>query len=684
MDQEKTRKREPLPPWLSRQERPADNLLDEATGCKREKLIQCINYNHFQGKPLFVFLRHKSYEEGILLKAYPSPGMGEELVCQWERSLESHELDDYSISCLIVTFRESIIIVEVEPLEATPGSLTVRLGKGYYLSRRQGQRFSSLGVSAEFTQHAFLTKGDLVDFSARSFQVRVKLEDSSSVRSLNPEENVSLRLFARGNLVFSGECRLIRQNNDHLAVYLVFSSQHEQIKRFPAKRIRNPRKEIKPPLVVQFIHPLTETNIYREISDISVSGFSLQESQEEETLMPGLILPQVQIIYGGMIRMKCAAQVIFRRKQGDQIIFGLSILDMAIRDFSALTHLISINTDSHACVSTELDMDELWEFLFDTDFIYPEKYKLLQGSREMLKETYRKVYQDNLELSRHFTYEKNGSIYAHIAMIRAYERAWMIHHFAARPLENRLTGFIVLKALLIFINGFHRLPSANMDYVMTYYRPHNRIITRIFGGFAEHVKDLRACSQDLFSYFLLTKGEGEGEGEGTLPPWTIRESTAGDLKKLEHFYNNISGGLLLEALSLRKANEKSSSLEAAYREAGLLRRCRVHTLCHSGKPIAFLILDHAEPGINLSELLNCVKVIVLEPDQLPWEVLSGVIAEFSSGYPLPKLPVMIYPARYAELAGLPAGKNYQLWILNTAYGGPYLEYMERKVKIRLG
>ncbi|MDZ4165741.1 MAG: PilZ domain-containing protein [Smithellaceae bacterium] len=680
MDQEKTPKGEPLPPWLSRQERPADNLLDEAKVCKREKLIQCINYCHFQGKPLFVFLRHRSYEEGILLNAYPSPCAGEELVCRWERSLESHELDDYSISCLIVTFRDAIIIVDAEPLEATAQSLTVRLGEGYHLSRRQGQRFSSLGVGAEFTRDALLTKGDLVDFSARSFQVRVKMEDSSPLRLLNPEENVSLRLFARKKLVFSGECRLVRQSKDHLADYLVFSPLQEQIKRFPARNIRTPRKEIKPPPVVQFIHPLTEKKIHREISDISVSGFSLQESPEEETLLPGLIIPQVQIIYGGMIRMKCAAQVIFRRKQGDQIIFGLSILEMDIRDFSALTHLISINTDSHACVSTELDMDELWEFLFDTDFIYPEKYKLLQGSREMLKETYRKVYQDNLELSRHFTYEKNGSIYAHIAMLRAYERTWMIHHYAARPLENRLTGFIVLKALLIFLNGFYRLPSAKMDYVMTYYRPHNRIIKRLFGGFAEHVKDLRACSQDLFSYLLLTKREGEG----ALPPWTVRESTAGDLKKLEHFYDNISGGLLLDALSLRKANGKSSSLEADYREAGLLRRCLVHTLCKSGKPIAFLILDHAEPGINLSELLNCVKVIVLEPDQLPWDVLSGVIDEFSSGYPLPKLPVMIYPAMYAELAGLPAGKNYQLWVLNTAYGEPFLDYLERKFRLKLG
>ncbi len=30
-------------------------------------------------------------------------------------------------------------------------------------------------------------------------------------------------------------------------------------------------------------------------------------------------------------------------------------------------------------------------------------------------------------------------------------------------------------------------------------------------------------------------------------------------------------------------------------------------------------------GINLSDLLNGIKVIVLEPDKLPWEVLSAAV-----------------------------------------------------------
>lgn len=652
---------------------------DTASAFKQEKLFQCINFNHFQGLPLFVFLRHASYEEGIILKANPMPCTGDILTCQWERPLDAFELDDYSISSLLVTFGDAIIAVTVETLEITPLAMTVRLGKACQYGRRQGQRHSGLGVAAEFAQNALLTYGDLVDFGGGSFLVRVKLEDSSSVRWLNPEESVTLRLFSRQTLVFSGECRLVRQDRDNLACYLVFLSIKESIRRLPAKKIRNPRKEITPPPLVNFIHPLTGKKIFREISDISTSGFSLQEQQKEETLFSGLIIPQVSISHGGFTKMKCAAQVIFRRKQIDRITFGLAILDMDIRAFSVLSHLISNNTDPRACVSTELDMEELWEFLFETNFIYPEKYQLLQDNREELKKTFRKVYQDNIELSRHFTYEKNGTISAHIAMLWAYEKTWLIHHFAARPLENRLTGFLVLSQLLVFLNGFHRLPSAHMDYVMTYYRPTNRIIERIFGGFSAHMKDLRACSQDLFSYVRFTPKARER----LAPPWTVRESSPADLRVIERFYNKISGGMLLDALPFRSGGLQNASLEAAYREAGFIRSCLVHTLCCKGKPAAFLMVNRSEPGLNLSEFLNAIKVVVIEPNLISWEVLSQAIAEVAADHPLSCLPVMIYPASYADTEEAPHGKQYQLWILNAAYGGPFLEYLERKFRLRL-
>jgi hypothetical protein len=351
---------------------------------------------------------------------------------------------------------------------------------------------------------------------------------------------------------------------------------------------------------------------------------------------------------------------------------------MDIRSFSTLSHIIANNMDPRACVSTELDLDELWEFLFDTDFIYPAKYGQIKDGREEIKETFRRIYLENLEISRHFTYEKNGYLSAHIAMLRAYETSWMIHHFAARPLESRLTGFLVLRQLLLFLNGFHRLPSANMDYILTYYRPTNRIIEKIFGGFADHIKDLKACSQDLFSYFRFSPPpDAKLGGE-----WQLQEATPADGKLLKRFYDNESGGMLLECLNLW--GRKPSAIEGAYAREGLTRRHFTYCLSYKKMPLAFIVVNHSPCGLNLSELLNCIKVILPAPADLPWETLAAAIAQVACDHPLKDPPVMIYPAGYAEKQALKETKEYQLWILNSACGAPFLEYLERKFRLKVG
>ena len=83
---------------------------------------------------------------------------------------------------------------------------------------------------------------------------------------------------------------------------------------------------------------------------------------------------------------------------------------MDIRTYSRLSQIITNSQDANSNISNEVEMDALWEFFFDTGFIYPKKYKLFQSYKDDFKETYRKLYQENPEIARHFTYEKNGKI----------------------------------------------------------------------------------------------------------------------------------------------------------------------------------------------------------------------------------------------------------------------------------
>jgi hypothetical protein len=350
---------------------------------------------------------------------------------------------------------------------------------------------------------------------------------------------------------------------------------------------------------------------------------------------------------------------------------------MDVKSFSKLNHILSIYLDNYARVSTEVDMDALWEFFFDTGFIYGEKYEHLHPYREAFKETYRKLYQENPDIARHFVYEKNGKIYGHIAMVHAYEPSWVIHHFSARPMESRIPGIMILKQITHYINDFCRLSSAGMDYVMTYYRPENRIVDKIFGGFARHLNNFQGSSLDLFSYMHFQKCLYNSE----LPVgWLVRECTKTDFIKLNAFYQNHSGGLLLDALGLEIS---SMQLEEKFAKAGFKRMCKPYCICHEEHPVAFLIVNQTDLGLNLSDLINGIKIIITDNKKVTPEILFSAISQLSITYEEENIPLLIYPDNYLTDNSIDVKKCYQLWILNNKlYSEQYLEYMYKNFRIK--
>jgi hypothetical protein len=419
--------------------------------------------------------------------------------------------------------------------------------------------------------------------------------------------------------------------------------------------------------------------VERDILEISTSGFSLQDSVEEETLLPGMIIPSMTIVYTGIVKMNCSAQVIYREedKENKMVKCGLANTDMDVQSYSHLNHILGVYLDGYARVSTEVDMDALWEFFFDTGFIYGEKYQHLQQYRNTFKETYRKLYQESPDIARHFVYERNGKIYAHVAMVHAYDPSWVIHHFSARPMESKIPGFLILRQISHYLNGFYRFPSGGMEYVMTYFRPENKIVDRIYGGFARHLNNPQGSSMDLFSYMLFHKSFSRQE----LPKdWLLRRCLSDDFKALKHFYDNRSGGLLINSLGLDKPSE---SLQSSFTKAGFKRSYQTFCLCHNDKQMAFFIINKTDLALNLSDLINGIKTIVINSFGLTKEILFSAISQMSEGYDADKVPLLIYPGEYLSSFGIPAGKSYELWILKTdPFLEQYTDYMGSRFRTR--
>ncbi|MGZ6208295.1 MAG: PilZ domain-containing protein, partial [Syntrophales bacterium] len=523
-------------------------------------------------------------------------------------------------------------------------------------------------------------RGSLIDFSPQSFRIKVRPEIPSSYHEFNPDATVTIRLTSEGKMLFSGNCRCLRQTHEIHDWEIVLAPLSEQIKRFQTRTVRHPRRRIFPPPMAVFEHPFFRRKVQREITDISITGFSMYDDAIEGILLPGMIIHGLSIIYAGELKMNCVAQVIYRKRPEDnKACCGLAILDMDIHSYSRLNRIITLNMDHHSFISTEVDMDALWEFFFDTGFIYPKKYKLLHDRREDFKNTYRKLYQENPEIAMHFTYEENGRIYGHMSMLRAYERAWLIHHHAARPMQNKLPGIQILKHMMLFLYGMYHLPSAKMDYVMCFFRPENKFPDRVFGGFARELKNPRICSLDLFSYITFPVGTPQHE----LPRgWSLHESAPSELWQLKQFLKHSSGGFLFDVLSLGKKDPTDDSLEKVSQRLGFTRKWTVYSLAQGDNLKATLIVNQSDVGVNLSELLNSIKVIAVDSENLPWEVLSAAVAQLTRVYHLDSIPLLIYPSAYSDVMNIPSEKKYQLWITNMRHSNKFMEYVQRHFRMR--
>jgi len=667
------------PSWIFQHDQ-LFNSLEKAKVLDSEKLTNKLNYVHFMNGHVLLLLRHLRYDDAILITCDIDPCLDNVLICRLNSADRDFNPDNYLFEYLILREDHSIILSPATLQETGDKHFTLLLPeKSYILSHRRIQRFMCRDIVAELMQSGFSAKGRLMDFSPEAFRIKFHADTFPSFRFYNTNAPSMVRLSSNGTIYFSEGCRLIRQKQDKSWREIVFSPLYDHMNRFRTKKIRNPRQHISPPLFATFEHPFFKKRVQREIFDTSITGFSVHDSLDEGILMPGMIIPNLSINNAGSLKMECMVQVLYRRVEEEHACCGLAILDMSIPNFSRLNHLLSLKTDTHACISTEVDIDALWELFFDAGFIYPKKYKSICSYREDVKEIYRKLYREDSEIARHFTYEKDGRIYGHLSMIRAYERTWLIHHHAARPMENRLPGFQVLKYVSLFTHSIAQFPSAKMDYLMCYFRPDNKFPDRVFGGFARKAGSPELCSLDLFSYMTYDVLHPQSQ----LPEdWQLKESSPSELLELEHFYHHHSRGLFLKVLGLGCDPPVDESLETVSAHHGFLRKWQIYSLTHRKHLCAVLIANQSSLGINLSELLNSVTIMVIDPENAPWNVLKHAVEQLSSIYQIDKIPLLIYPSAYVEEKAIPFEKQYQMWILNTNHTDEFIDFTQKRFRMK--
>lgn len=658
----------------------AINQLEKEERVAKENVINILNYINFDNGTILVNFKHSRYDNVIALKVKPLPCLGDDLDCLWCEPLDDNQdINSYNFLNLQIADEERMIVVGADLKRLKSEGISFKLtDNSYQVISRKKRRYLCECIEVKLFQNGVFFVGTLLDFNAQSLRVNLDAKPPQSFHWINTEFPVMVTIGDDLFLYYTGECTIIRNTNGQDRRTLVLKPINSHIPRFKPKKYRSPRVKLVPSPNVIFKHPFTNTSVTLDVYDWSGCGFSVEEDEGASLLLPGMIIPEVEIAFPNNYKIRCKVQVVHRENLNDSLIkSGIAILDMDIEDHGRLSALLHRADNKNSYVCSEVDIDALMKFFFETGFVYPKKYINIEGNKEKLKETYEKLYTKSPNIARHFIYQERGVIHGHMSMIRFYENAWLIHHHAANKDGETKAGLVVLEQIGRYLNEAYTLYSLHMNFVVCYFRPENRFPNRVFGGVTKTLDDPKRCSIDPFAYFHYVKRNDDG----VLPEqWTLSKSSDRDLTQLENYYEHESGGLLLNALDLDPGMIEHDDLNKAFHSQGFKRGRYLFSLKKTGDLKAIFMVNISDAGLNMSELTNCIHVLILSEDDLEREELFLSLSQLSHNYESDDIPILLYPVRYAEKMAINYDKTYNLWVLNMQYFDSYLGFIEKLLR----
>ena len=661
------------------------NELKKPDSISLKQLINRLNYINFQDGTLTSVFQHKNFNRSISLNTRPKACIDNHLFCLWpdEDSLYN-EIDNYNLSNIYIDDGIRTIVIIPEHINYEQDGFTIDLPEVNILKpSRRTRRFSVENINVQMIQNGALYRGKLINFTPDSFKVEIQAGSFHTVSRLNPEAPVSITLLNDQQIKYSGECTLIRTSQEKNSTFCILRPVNNQIQRFKTKEYRSFRQKLVPSPNIVFIHPFTGSRVDLPIYDLSGAGFSVEEDQRSSILLPGMIISNLEIVLSTGMKVNCKCQVLYRKKIGEEkhrtiMLTGFVIIDMKPYDHVQLLSIIFLAKNSNLHLSKDLDPDALWRFLFETGFIYPSKYAYLKDHKEEIKTIYNTIYTNAPDIARHITYQEKGEILGHMSMLRTYENTWLMHHHAASNTSNMGAGLYVMDQLSNYAYNANKIESLHLDYLICYFRPENRFPAKIFGGAEKSVNNPKGCSINNFVFF---KFQGNPEKVfDDLNSFSLEEIVNEDLLNLESYYEDISGGLMLRAMDILSGENSNSTVIKAYEKLHFKRGIKIYSLKEDGELLAVFIADMADTGLNMSELTNNIKVIIIQPDNISKETLDISINEIAKIHFNNSAHVLLFPDSYADKNSMQYEKKYSMWIMNLEYSDEYFKYLKKLMR----
>lgn len=500
--------------------------------------------------------------------------------------------------------------------------------------------------------------------------------DRSKGLVLPGDQVESLEIFVAGERVLQTQGFISRVDMkrrspeipDSYQIVLLFrnSQSGEKVREINRTARRTPILDDKP-CFFSAEHPLFPgRKLMGQVFEISTSGLSCVLEKTSFPVVPGtrFLNCQLQLPFCESRVMSFeVAHVDFRSDgENNQFKVGGQFIDAPVELIKDITNYSQ--TTQAACVeeATEADLDLLWEFMFETNFVYQNKRKQLQNSSKEILETYHKLLSQENSLARKLIFKEDDEIKGHVSAIRFYDKSWIIQHLNALKSDNSSAAQAVVQSIVDFFYDDKAHQNNETFYVMSFYRPDNLYPTILFGESANRINDpLKSCLID-FAFGIYDYSQFHRNSK-----YQIVEDAREDLTDLADHLIAQDQISLVRALGLDSADGIKLKVGEDYKKIGLFRERHLLSSKTNGLKV-YALVECGSPGLNLSELTNSIQIFV-EGSKLNElnDLVKNLLVEAFEKYFEPRglAPVVLTPVDSAQFDGVRWSKIYRCWITSA-------------------
>jgi len=556
---------------------------------------------------------------------------------------------------------------------------------------KANNEFSATLHIATVTSQIQLKTSWLVDFSPKTIALEL---DRGQGLALPGDKVTQITIQSKGEILFESHGVVQRvdmnshnykEHDRYLLIVGLFSVYRNSIVDINNNRRHSDRTALfhENAAFVQFYHPFfSEHLLTYSIVDLSNSGFSFAMGEQEPPMPQGLVVRNASVQLPRKQRLEVSFVVSYVQdlepsleQAGFVQRIGVRLIDVTSEVLKEVTNFIQKENSEFLTDANSDDYYRLWEFYFETSFIYGSKRKQIQPFSDKVFDTDKKLMQSNTPLVKKVLYKQDGEIKGHLATIKIFDDTLIIQHLNASKTAGASAGQSVIRAMTTYFLDHYANQQAANRYVCAYYRPENLYPDLVFGKTAVLVNDPHICWTRNYR-FCLPSPQPVSVKQNII----CTDATDIDLRDLEVLLIERDEILLMRVEGLYRESMQALKVSKEFEKIGLYRYRKVFVARDSvSQSVAYAICNYTSPGVNFSELTNSVKFFYKSATAaIAQELADGLGQIVLKSYRDTDMPncVLLLTEDQPIPAGFMHTKSYIWWVLDLKFVNKFREATE--------